>query len=482
MSIRLQVDNSFTTVLDPLSKDQLKRLSDYCSYTVEGAHYSPQYQSKVWDGKKRLFNTMSYTFPSGLLPEIVAKGIIDNPEVLDVRVRPQKKIKSSWVFPHPLRDYQTDTVEKCLRYQRGIVNSCTGSGKTVVAMRVAHELGVKTLIIVNTKEAFKDTVATYNACIAGDQVGTWGAGSKRVFGRFVTVATMASVVKAYESKDPEFLQQNFQCVFIDECHHLGADTWTKVMYAINAYYKFGLTGTPFRHGGSKMLLRATTGKILIEVKAKDLQAKGQLSKAEITFIEVSEPSSLDRPMDYKEAYMAGIVGNKVRNAVIEKLVIKHIEDVKLITVEVVEHGEELLRRLKKIDPTAIFVHGKTKDRDGIKDRFVAGELRTVIATRIYNESADIPILKVGINAAGGKSGIAVIQRLGRKLRLHESKDVALEYDFYDSFNFSMEQHSMERIKWLKKEGHAVKTLQIAEVLNGSLVKLKSKRKARGKSG
>lgn len=488
MSIRLSVDNNYVTVLDPLPRDVVEALADHCSYMVDGAYFSPLYQSGKWDGRKRLFNRNSYKFPSGLLPEILKEGIIPNPEVLDVRAKPRKRIESEWVFPYPLRDYQESAVDLAVRYQRGVLNICTGGGKTVTAMRIAHLLGVKTLVIVNTKEAFKDTVDAYNACIKGDTVGMWGSG-KKVFGRFVTVATMASVVKAFDSRDHAFIDQNFQCVFFDESHHLGSDTWHKAAQTLNAFYKYGLTGTNFRHGGSKILLRATTGKTLIEIKAKDLQAKGQLAQCEIVFLDVEEPFNLDRPMDYKELYEIGIVNNEVRNRMILRLMEHHVSDVKLVTVESVEHGELLLAEAKKIDKDAVFVHGKSKNRDEIKDMFVAGKLRTVIATRIYNESADIPILKVVINAAGGKSGNAVLQRLGRQLRLHESKDGSRMYDFRDLFNYKMEQHSMERIKWLKKEGHAVKTMLLSTLLSSSFEKPSPKKvtakkavKKRTKSG
>jgi hypothetical protein len=221
MSIRLSVDNSFVTILDPLPREVAEALSNYCSYTVDGAYFSPLYQSGKWDGKKRLFNRNSYKFPSGLLPGVLEEGIIPDPDISDVRVRPQGRIKSKWVFKHPLRDYQESAVELAMRYQRGVLDICTGGGKTVTALRIAHLLGVKTLIIVNTKEAFKDTVDAYNACIEGDPVGMWGSG-KKAFGRFVTVATMASAVKAFDSKDPAFVDQNFQCVFFDEC--LDGDT------------------------------------------------------------------------------------------------------------------------------------------------------------------------------------------------------------------------------------------------------------------
>ena len=67
----------------------------------------------------------------------------------------------------------------------------------------------------------------------------------------------------------------------------------------------------------------------------------------------------------------------------------------------------------------------------------------------------MPILNTVINCSGGKSGIAVIQRIGRALRTHHSKDKATIYDFNDIFSSKLEKHSNERMKVIKKEGHKI---------------------------
>ena len=47
-----------------------RELSDFFTFEVPGARFMPQYKSRVWDGKIRLFNQMNGELYVGLLPYI----------------------------------------------------------------------------------------------------------------------------------------------------------------------------------------------------------------------------------------------------------------------------------------------------------------------------------------------------------------------------------------------------------------------------
>ena len=59
---------------------------------------------------------------------------------------------------------------------------------------------------------------------------------------------------------------------------------------------------------------------------------------------------------------------------------------------------------------------------------------------------DIPNIDVLIFASGGNSYIRAIQRVGRGLRLHDSKDKLIVVDFSDRTNRYLAKHSLERIR------------------------------------
>ena len=49
-----------------------QELSDYFTFDVPGAKYMPQYRSRHWDGKIRLFSTATGELYVGLLDKVIA--------------------------------------------------------------------------------------------------------------------------------------------------------------------------------------------------------------------------------------------------------------------------------------------------------------------------------------------------------------------------------------------------------------------------
>lgn len=454
--IRIELGNCYAQICDPLTDDALSKVDHTCSYFVKGAQFSEAYQAGRWDGRKHLFSAQTRVFPSGLISRVLE--VLPTAKVYDQRLPPAKRFDDLvWSFEHPLRDYQQSIVEQAVSAQRGTIQCPTGSGKTVIAMRLAYELGMRTLFVVNTKEAFMDTVAMANRCFVNERIGRMGSGH-RVWGGFLTIATMSTLIsktKGQYENLRQAKQMNFDAVIVDEVHHVGADTWYKAVMGLDVFYRYGLTGTAFRTDGGSLLLQATSGKLIGQVTTNELQEQGHLAKSIVRFIRQREPKELDVPIRYPEAYNFGIVKNEFRNRVIQQIVSREATFGKsiLVIVEKIEHGEILKMMLDKVVRGVVFISGGSSEREELKRKFASGEIKVVIATRIYNESADIPILQVVINAAGGKSGISVIQRIGRALRIHEDKDKAVIYDFMDMFNMKLELHAAERFRWIKKEGH-----------------------------
>ena len=52
-------------------QEVILKISQACSYKVEGAEFSELYQQGRWDGRKRLFNASTWVFPLGLLDRVL---------------------------------------------------------------------------------------------------------------------------------------------------------------------------------------------------------------------------------------------------------------------------------------------------------------------------------------------------------------------------------------------------------------------------
>ena len=88
-----------------------------------------------------------------------------------------------------------------------------------------------------------------------------------------------------------------------------------------------------------------------------------------------------------------------------------------------------------------------------RHRFEKKEMGCVIATRVWSEGINIKSVDVVINAVGGNSELAAIQRFGRGMRITEDKNEVTLVDLIDSNSHKwFERHSMERICFYSERG------------------------------
>jgi len=80
------------------------------------------------------------------------------------------------------------------------------------------------------------------------------------------------------------------------------------------------------------------------------------------------------------------------------------------------------------------------------------EIKTLIASNIFNTGISINNIELFINASAGKSKIQTLQKIGRALRKAEGKKVATIIDFMDYGNKFLERHSNQRINLYKDAG------------------------------
>ena len=107
-----------------------------------------------WEKPESLYDPYEKTFPVGLLPRV--KKFL-NSKGYRVRVKDERqvrgvKLNSSWNENYELRRYQKRAVRKALKEKMGVLALPVGSGKTVVGLRIIHELDLSALIVVHTKE------------------------------------------------------------------------------------------------------------------------------------------------------------------------------------------------------------------------------------------------------------------------------------------------------------------------------------------
>ena len=398
-----------------------------------------------WEKPESLYDPYEKTFPVGVLPRV--KGFL-NSQGYRVRVKDERKLRgiklnSSWKGEYVMRKYQEKAVKTALKNKLGVLALPVGSGKTIVGLRIIHEIGYSSLIVVHTKELLYQwaekvkEVLGIEPGIVGDN--RWEEGD-------VTVAMIQTLL----SRGPNKLQREYALLMFDECHRTSAaEKFYQLGLSLPQIYRFGLSATPWRRvKGEEIKIEAVVGPIIFEVRAEDLIKEKFLAKPrfEVITYESKMPSFSER---YKELYEDMVMNNDERNRAIVR---KALELSKrghrvLIDVKRIEHGKILKEMLENAGIKAEFLSSESPNRWEILGEFKEGKIPVLIST-LLKEGVDIPEISAIILAGGGKSDIMTIQTIGRALRPKNGmKAVIVDIQDDDPLLFT---HFIERQKALKQ--------------------------------
>jgi len=226
-------------------------------------------------------------------------------------------------------------------------------------------------------------------------------------------------------------------IVVHNCHHVAARTIYDASLKCDAQYRFGLSATPQRSDGMDMYIEAALGPYSINVRAEDLIEQKLLATPEFEFVEVPA-TSYSRYGDYADDYKFNIVLNGERNKIIALRTKQLVNGGRTVYIHVtrIDHGKMLSKMI-----SAPFIYSKSKDRSEQIEKFKNGEINVLIST-LLGEGVDIGGIDSIIMAAGGKSEISTIQRVGRALRPKPGKK-AIIVDFIDNSRY-LKKHTMER--------------------------------------
>ena len=412
------------------------------------------------DGRIQLLSKFDNTFPAGFVRSLIAAAKADGwPVVLeDQRKRPCEPDPAAdlgW-----LRDYQREAVDKALTAQRGILWLPTGAGKTEIAAALAKTLRCSWLFIVPQADLIGQTAERFEKR-TGEKAGRVGDGeweeARFTVATFQTLAaSVAGRSSAEKQRKTADLLARVQGLIVDEAHVTPADSILSVLSKTrSAYWRFGLSGTPLARGDRKSLLAiGALGGIIHRIKPDVLIAAGALSRPTIRVVPVVQASS--RPT-WQGAHGDLVVRSKQRNATVVNIC-KAAQAPGFVFVTHVKHGKFLAKLLTEAGLRVEFVWGAhtTDIRARVIERLVGDKLDFVVCSSVFQQAIDVPQLRSVINAAGGASAIATIQRIGRGTRVTETKTSFEAWDIVDRGNRWLERHTRERMRAYEGEGYQPK--------------------------
>lgn len=414
-----------------------EQLDEELSYEVDGHEYTDSWKSGDWDGREYLLRQTddgTWFFPIGLLKHVRtvldANGVDYTVEGLN---RPGRgDMDFEWLADFDLREYQQTAVDDALVAGAGVIAMPTGAGKTVVGIRLMYELQRPALVLVHNKEIADQWVESIEEYLGVEAARYYGGDREN---GDVQVALYQSVHMDGEVVDDARL--NHDVLIADECHSVGADTFSDVALSVTAQYRYGLSATPERADNAELKVFGGTGPMIADLSVERLIEEGYLAEPEWELIEA--PSSGTRYRSWQDEYREEIVKNSRRNRRIAT-VVDEIADPCLVTVERIEHGE----RLEALIDGAEFVHGSASNREDAIQSFRDGGLPVLIATRgIVGEGFNVPEIESFVVAGGLRSEVSTIQQVGRALR--PDTGTATIVDFFDRGQW-ISDHSEQRIR------------------------------------
>jgi superfamily II DNA or RNA helicase len=181
-----------------------------------------------------------------------------------------------------LHKEQCDAVQQLLLHHNGVLNGTTAFGKTVTAIGLIAKLKVNTLILVHTKallDQWKSRLEEFLDIDYTEEVLVHKRGRKKAFSPFGTLDSngntihgkidIALIQSCFEKDNIKPFVRDYGMVIVDECHHVSAVNFERILKFTNASYVYGLTATPIRKDGHQPIIFMQCGPIRYSANAKE---------------------------------------------------------------------------------------------------------------------------------------------------------------------------------------------------------------------
>jgi len=448
-------------------------LSDHFTFEVPGAKFMPQYRSKYWDGKIRLFDSRKNQIYVGLLDKLVSfcKNYEYEYEFLNnkyygtpfevnehISYEGVKDYVTS-ISKYKPRDYQIDGIYDALKHNRKLLIAPTASGKSLMIYGIVRyyvEKNQNTLIVVPTtslvEQMYKD-FADY-----GWDVGSYChkiyAGKERETDSQVIITTWQSIYKL-----PRKYFERFSVVVGDEAHQFKSKSLISIMTKLgNAKYRYGFTGTLDGTQTHKWVLEGLFGPSYKIIRTDELMEKGYLANLDIKIVLLKHPPRRFENFEEETQY---IIKHQQRNNFIKNLTLDLKGNTLVLFNRVEDHGMPLYElintsaRNKKV----FFIYGGVNVEDREEVRAIAEKENNAIIVASYgtfSTGINIKNLHNIVFASPSKSRIRNLQSIGRVLRKGDNKTKATLYDLADDISYKSRKnytlnHMIERVKIYSEE-------------------------------
>lgn len=464
-----QLNNIYLKIICEPSIAQ--ELSDFFTFEVPNAKFSPQYRSKYWDGKIRLFSVKTHQIYVGLLRHVIEFcKINDYPYTVSeihtgIEEEPKLEFLDKLNLPFEAHEHQKIGFMHALHHKRAVIISPTASGKSlliysIIAWLLSHKKK-RGLLIVPTISLVEQMYSDFKSY--GLDVEKY---CQKIYGGQDKEPTAPIVISTWQSiyELPKKYFSKFDFVIGDEAHTFQAKSLTQIMTKlVNCDYRIGTTGTLSDSKVHKLVLEGLFGPVRKVVSTKELMDKKLVADLEVKCLVLKHPEEVCKAVkgfSYQDE-IDYIVRSESRNNFIRNLAVDLTGNTLILYTYVDKHGRVLFDLLnqKEYNRKVFFVCGETDVLDREQVRHITEQENNAIIVASYgtfSTGINIRNLHNIIFASPTKSRIRSLQSIGRGLRLGSNKDKAVLYDIADDLryktytNFTL-KHYEERMKMYSEE-------------------------------
>ena len=341
-----------------------------------------------------------------------------------------------------LRQYQEECVEtfisSLLETEKAQIVLATGLGKTLIMAETVRRLyndkkiwGNSVLVLAHTVPLVDQLIQSFwpqlPKSIATHRL---AAGEVPSYYDGVTFATIQTVLNK-KNELPEF-----GLVLVDEAHHIGAESFRKVIEVLNPKMLGGVTATPWRGDGYD--IDVLLGPARVKIGINDGLRNNFLSEVDYRIL-------LDN-LDWRQVQRASEHNYSLKE--LNKRLLIPIRDEK--AAEIIlrvfknesrkqavcycpsgEHAKSFAGALRQFGfkSEAILHETPANERARLLGYFRKGNLNIVTVVDLFNEGVDVPDVDLIIFMRATHSRRIFVQQLGRGLRPSINKDKVVVLDF-----------------------------------------------------
>jgi superfamily II DNA or RNA helicase len=376
-----------------------------------------------------------------------------------------KRINWKGIGSTGLRDYQINPIVEFLfkaQAGNGIACCAGGWGKSVlmsVTYAAFQHIG-PTIIAVPLKTIFDQLHEKFCKLFPTKHIGRVGGGSHDISSD-VTITTYKSLDSCPIEKCKLMLMDEVQCTTGKHIAH--------TLSGISPVRIFGYTATDKNlFNGADKLIKGLFGERLIYIPYDTAEHEGAVVPCRVYMIRVPEQAAFSaNSIDGK--LLRGIKRNEIRNRLVGAVCQKVPENWKTL-VFVDNIADHLIPLYQYMPEGTIYVHrGQSKEEFGVfalstkqQDKnlqdYIDGKYKYLLATDALRAGADIPEIKVVVQASGGTSEVELLQEAFRGARTAPGKDFFILIDFLDIHDQTLENMSLKRMEIYKKQNWDVRII------------------------